>query len=413
MTGRWLVVALVGMLLLTACNSRQTTVLTPAQVAARARPATLLIFAKVEVSGSIPKIGLSSNRLSNDAMMRVGAGASDHEKAEQIITTLLNAPGDYLREGEGSTPVKGELEMLGTGFVVTPDGYILTNAHVVRPDKRELTKEVLERMPDKVDEDYKAVHDGVEHLLAGETIGNESSQRLREAFNEQVMKGADLNENSQVVAVFSTQGSDGRPDARPCEIKKVGAPIPGKDVAVLKVEGRNLATLPLAQGVESGSVTTGSDLLIMGYPGKVFEDPDITNASKLQPSLTFGHVSGIREMAGGFHVIQTDATINHGNSGGPALNDYGEVVGQATFMEADSQGLNFAIDIGVAREFLQELHVIPNASSAFRAPQESHAPAETYRATGRQHGRFPVGVIVFLLIVVVAVVAVAVTVARN
>ena len=417
MTGRWRLVALAAMLLLASCRARLST-LDPPEIADRARPAIVPIFTRVEATGSIPNIEFDTNRLATDAGIQ--AGDSREEKLEKYYRTFLSSPEEYLRDGDKTIPVKTGVMMLGTGFIVTTDGYILTNAHVVKPDKEDVAKAVVEKISDQVEQNEQDFQREFERMLPGQTISDDAAGRLKSAFMKQYVKSATLDYNTEVIAVLSTPGPDGKPDARPCDIKKLGEPTPGKDVAVLKIEGRNLPTLALAQGVESGSVTTGSELLIMGYPGKVFEDPDITLASRLQPSLTFGHVSGIREMAGGFRVIQTDAPINHGNSGGPALNIYGQVVGQATFGEEDSQGLNFAIDIGVAREFLQELNVTPSGSSHASAgrPSSRDSGRDHSRESGRETGsgnahKFPVGIVLLLIVLVGVAVAVAFAVSRN
>jgi S1-C subfamily serine protease len=62
----------------------------------------------------------------------------------------------------------------------------------------------------------------------------------------------------------------------------------------------------------------------------------------LEGSATVGIVSAIR---GGY--IQTDAQINHGNSGGPLVNASGEVLGLTTLGYGDGSGVGFAVDIRV------------------------------------------------------------------
>jgi hypothetical protein len=69
-------------------------------------------------------------------------------------------------------------------------------------------------------------------------------------------------------------------------------------------------------------------------------------------------------MPGGWKAIQTDAAINHGNSGGPGFNERGEVIGIATFGASgeDVQGINYLVPMSVANQFIQELNIKPRDS---------------------------------------------------
>ena len=119
----------------------------------------------------------------------------------------------------------------------------------------------------------------------------------------------------------------------------------------------------------------------MGYPGSVALFPEFTKSGRVQPSLTTGHVSGIKDMSGGWQVIQMDAAINPGNSGGPVLNNRGEAVGLATFQLAGTQGLNFAESIDLARQFLNESNVKPRESEFTRKYDEALHESMSVRAT--------------------------------
>lgn len=85
-----------------------------------------------------------------------------------------------------------------------------------------------------------------------------------------------------------------------------------------------------------------SAVLVMGYPR-----PDILGG---EPTITSGVLSGIREEENGRVLVQTDAAMNPGNSGGPILNSRGSVIGVSDFILRESDRLNF----GVATESIQE-----------------------------------------------------------
>ena len=98
----------------------------------------------------------------------------------------------------------------------------------------------------------------------------------------------------------------------------------GKDVAVLKIDARNLPTIPLA---DSDQVKVGQPIRILGFPGVVMYHDLLDKRSAVEASVTSGLVSSLKMDARGSPVIQTDAAASWGNSGGPAINERGEVVG--------------------------------------------------------------------------------------
>jgi len=114
-----------------------------------------------------------------------------------------------------------------------------------------------------------------------------------------------------------------------------------RDLAVIKVAGFNLPVLELGN----------SDLLKVGEPIVV-----VGNPRGLEGTVTAGILSSIRDSGEGFKVLQTDAAVNPGNSGGPMLNNKGQVVGVVSYKLRSAEGLNFAIPINYVRGMLSSLH---------------------------------------------------------
>ena len=119
------------------------------------------------------------------------------------------------------------------------------------------------------------------------------------------------------------------------------------DLAVLKIDAENLPFLTFG---DSDKVMVGEQVAAIGNPLGV-----------LANSMTVGHISGLaREITIGritLNMIQTDASVNRGNSGGPLMNLYGQVIGVIT-ARADGaavEGLGFAIPSNTAAEIVTRL----------------------------------------------------------
>lgn len=111
-----------------------------------------------------------------------------------------------------------------------------------------------------------------------------------------------------------------------------------KDLALLKVEGI-FDAIPLA---DSDSVVIGSKVIAIGNP------------LGLSFSVTEGIVSAVdRQGPNGLaNYIQTDVTLNRGNSGGPLINTAGEVIGVNNFKIGEAEGLGFALESNIVRDFI-------------------------------------------------------------
>ena len=102
------------------------------------------------------------------------------------------------------------------------------------------------------------------------------------------------------------------------------------DLAILKVEARGLAALPLGKGIDA--VGLGEPVIALGNP------------EGMKGTVSDGIISTVsRDIGLGINLIQTTAPISKGSSGGPLLNMYGEVIGVTSLTMSTGQNLNFAI----------------------------------------------------------------------
>ena len=136
-------------------------------------------------------------------------------------------------------------------------------------------------------------------------------------------------------------------DGKEYEAKVVGRD-PETDVAVIKIDPAG-ADLPVAKLGNSDNLKVGQFAVAMGNPGG------------LEGTLSFGHISALGreglplEKLDFQGLIQTDAAINLGNSGGPLCNIDGEVIGINVAMVWGAQSVGFAIPINTAAQVLPEL----------------------------------------------------------
>lgn len=112
--------------------------------------------------------------------------------------------------------------------------------------------------------------------------------------------------------------------------------VVGSDIALIKIKNTDRLLFPAVPLGYSQTVKEGAPLTVIGFPTIVEGDSSGNSLlnyalSSVAPTVTRGIVSAIKYDDGGREVIQTDASIERGNSGGPALNDQGEIVGIATY----------------------------------------------------------------------------------
>jgi S1-C subfamily serine protease len=136
-----------------------------------------------------------------------------------------------------------------------------------------------------------------------------------------------------------------------------------RDLAIVQIAGSNLPVLELGN---SDALTTGEPVVAVGSP------------RGLEGTVTAGILSSVRDTGDGFKVLQTDAAVNPGNSGGPLVNGNGQAIGVVSFKLLSSEGLNFAIPISYVRGLLNNIHEpIPLERMPEGSPKATAPPPTT------------------------------------
>src|SRR5688500_10632684 len=193
-----------------------------------------------------------------------------------VVTRVSPAVVNISVLGERRTP-RGPFEVsgAGSGFFLTPDGYVLTNNHVVDNARQ------LEAVP---------------------------------------------------------------PDGRSLEVEVVGTD-PATDLAVLRVKGHYAEQFPATTLGDSERLRVGQMAIAIGNPHGLQTTVTAGVISALGRTLPAPNGKRVIE-----NVIQTDAALNPGNSGGPLVDSRGRVIGVNTAVHPGAQGICFAIPVNTARQ---------------------------------------------------------------
>ncbi len=251
--------------------------------------------------------------------------------------------------GRDSGPLEFHPSSMGSGFLYRPDGYLITNSHVVEDAN---LKDIQAR-----DDHLRSIHSNIIRWVQ-DKLKNTGRPPLTVA-EARVLR---ISASDPQIRVYLANKNYFRG-----EIKAYSDPTGingGKDVAIIKVDANNLPTVKLG---DSNAVRPGDPLVVIGYPGAVSPLSGfdmIGMESALVPSVTNGHVSAVKTDYKGTPVIQSDAAITHGNSGGPGFNAAGEVVGIATYAtEREVAGFNFFVPINTAMEFVRQAGATPESGA--------------------------------------------------
>jgi S1-C subfamily serine protease len=232
-----------------------------------------------------------------------------------VVRIIDGAAAQFRLDLPGYQPQTYNVSLLasGSGFFISSNGYIATNAHVVSTTREgeEKAKQAL-------------------FWQMVQQIGQQLNRDPRTLDQSLIERYTSLVSFQKVHHVFTPDGSN-----FPFEIKQYGAPTgestdQGKDVAIVKIEIKNA---PILKVGDSDKVQLQDHVTVIGYPAAAdtFQSGMLSGKSAFEASITDGKVSARKSAASGAPILQVSANATHGNSGGPVINDANEVIGLLTF----------------------------------------------------------------------------------
>lgn len=244
----------------------------------------------------------------------------------------------------------------GSGFIVHPDGVILTSGHVVAPT----------RDPDALRRDLQR-NGAISALVRHFPIDDLRAIHRKDGLDRYINTLAANATLDQIVVVNEVELSNG--EKLPFRILRYSPALSehGTDLALLRIERKNLPVLSLG---DSDTTRVGESIWSVGYPAVASSTDEVIGGwlsrdSDLEATFNPGTITAIKRNVANTPVFQSNVAIYRGNSGGPAVNREGEVVGISTWGHTDAESIKFLVPINVAKELMGVAGVPQNVEGEF------------------------------------------------
>lgn len=276
---------------------------------------------------------------------------------------------------------------LGSGFVINDSGHVVTNAHIADYNDFDLllegsstdgsyeedmvndliilmlsalnnsTQEISEDemanltysyLLDMYNNDYVSISNLSRDIYIQNNATFEIDEKTAELKNKEKHIKANLVKSNKISSTYESQISQNTNLADTA------------DLAVIQTANTlNLPSIPIEE-----NISVGKKVFVIGYPGIADNSELVSSTQVLSSTVTEGSVSAIKPNSNNtFELLQIDAAVQNGNSGGPIVNEDGNVVGIATYkLRSDSGNYNFGISAKELLSFLETASIQPQSN---------------------------------------------------
>ncbi len=312
----------------------------------------------------LPTLTFSQSSLAQDSKPDLNQKLTMYTKPA-VVRIFSLCEGEYRWKGD-SKNTQGKtfqynLSFFGTGFLINPNGYIVTSSKVTESKEdcrkgllRNIKYELNKIVNDEISDQYIKSNGNFTMYFGG--ARNEAGERKYGGFWEVHLPYSQnnplINKNSKPFEVKKSGRKEG-------EVVKIN-----KDVAIIKVSLNNAPVLKLG---ESSKALIQDRIVAVGYPSAADIKTDnnnirFTQKSFQEASVQAGRISNPnKELEGGYPVLQVDIRAADGSAGSPLINEEGEVVGMLVFNDSDrdsfdnnGEAVPIAIPTSTIQEFIRQ-----------------------------------------------------------